>query len=88
MTEKIQLRVGYPPKNKAKNWPISATPENLPFFKGEIYQLLFLITVAQTYQNENAHILLCKMYKNSLKLHNKANLQALTLGRVKKITLY
>ena len=39
MTEKIELRVGNPPKNKAENGPISATPENLPFFKGEIYQL-------------------------------------------------
>merc|ERR1739836_186086 len=35
-----------------------------------------------------AHILLCKMYKNSLKLCNIADLQALTPGRVKKITLY
>ena len=39
MTEKIELRVGNPPKNKAENGPISATPENLPFFKGKIYQL-------------------------------------------------
>ena len=30
------------PQNKAKNGPISATPENLPFFKGDIYQLFFL----------------------------------------------
>ena len=47
----------------------------------------FLISVAQTYQNESAHILLCKMYKNSVKLCNIADLQALTPGRVKKITL-
>ena len=33
MTEKIELRVGNPPKNKAENGPISATPENLPFLK-------------------------------------------------------
>ena len=39
MTEKIELKVGNPPKNKAENGPICATPENLPFFKGEIYQL-------------------------------------------------
>ena len=39
MTEEIELRVGNPPKNKAENGPISATPENLPFIKGEIYQL-------------------------------------------------
>ena len=32
MTEKIELRVGNPPKNKAENGPISATP----------YQLFFL----------------------------------------------
>ena len=32
MTEKIELNVGNPPKNKAENGPIWATPENLPFF--------------------------------------------------------
>ena len=39
MTEKIELRVGNPPKNKAENGPISATPENLSFFKNENYHL-------------------------------------------------
>ena len=39
MTEKIELKVGNPPKNKAENGPIWATPENLPFFIGEIYKL-------------------------------------------------
>ena len=39
MTKKIELKVGNSPKNKAENGPICATPENLPFFKGEIYQL-------------------------------------------------
>ena len=39
MTEKNEFKVGNPQKNKAENGPIWATPENLPFFKGEIYQL-------------------------------------------------
>ena len=34
-----------------------------------------------------AYILLCKKYKNCLKLLNIADLQALTPGRVKKMTL-
>ena len=42
MTEKIELKVGNHPKNKAENGLISATPENLPFLKVEIYQLFFL----------------------------------------------
>ena len=37
MTEKIELRVGNPPKNKAENGPIWAPPENFLFFKGEIF---------------------------------------------------
>ena len=37
MTEKKEFKVGNPQKNKAENGPIWATPENLPFFKGEIY---------------------------------------------------
>ena len=42
MTEKIELKVGNPPKNKAENGPIWATPENLPFFIGEIFLFLRL----------------------------------------------
>ena len=49
MTEKIELKVGNPPKNKAKNGPISATPEILPFLKVRFINF-FLIPVAQTYQ--------------------------------------
>ena len=82
MTEKIELRVGNPPKNKAENGPISATPENLSFFKGEIYNF-FLIPVAQTCQNESVPFIFCYA-----KCTKTAYLQALTPGRVKKITLY
>ena len=87
MTEKNELKVGNPPKNKAKNGPIWANPENLPFFKGEIYQLFSYSCGSNVPKWKCAHILLCKMYKNSLKLRNIADLQALTPGRVKKITL-
>ena len=80
MTEKIELRVGNPPKNKAENGPISASPEIFLFLKVRFINF-FLIPVALMY-----HILLCKMYKNSLKLRNIADLQALTQGCVKKIT--
>ena len=53
MTEKIELRVGNPPKNKADNGPISATPENNLKMR---FINFFLIPVAQTYQNESAPI--------------------------------
>ena len=81
MTEKIELKFGNPPKNKAENGPISASPEIFLFLKVRFINF-FLIPVALMY-----HILLCKMYKNSLKPCNIADLHALTPGRVKKITL-
>ena len=46
---------GNPPKNKAENGPISATPENLPFLKMKII-IFFLIPMYQKYQNESAPI--------------------------------
>ena len=48
MTEKIELKVGNPPKNKAENGPIWATPENPPFFKGEIYFFFLFLWLKHT----------------------------------------
>ena len=49
----------------------------------------FLIPMYQKYQNESAPIFCyAKKYKNCSKHLNIADLQALTPGRVKKITLY
>ena len=40
MTEKIELRIGNPPKNKAENGQISATPENLLFLSTLLHSTL------------------------------------------------
>ena len=71
----------------SENVPISAIPKNLPFFKDEIYQLFSYSYVSKVPKWKGAHIFLCKKYKNGLKLLNIADLQALTLGRVKNMTL-
>ena len=76
MTEKIELRVGNPPKNKAENGPISASPEIFLFLKVRFINF-FLIPVAQTYQNESAPIFYyAKSKKYCLKLLKIAVLQA------------
>ena len=66
-----------------------ATPENLPFLKVRFINF-FLIPVAQTYQNESVPIFCyakcTKTAENSI-IHI-ADLQSLTPGRVKKVTLY
>ena len=72
----------------SENGPISAIPKNLPFFKDEIYQIFSYSYVSKVPKWKCAHILLCKKYKNCLKLLSIAYLQALTPGRVKKMTLY
>ena len=88
MTEKIELKVGNPPKNKAENGPIWATPENLPFLKMRFINF-FLIPVAQMYQNESAPIFYyAKSKKYCLKLPKKAVLQPPEWIQRKKNTLY
>ena len=77
MTEKIELRVGNPPKNKAENGPICATPENLPFLKVRFINF-FPNPMAQMYQNESAPIIYyAKSKKYCLKLFKIAVLQPL-----------
>ena len=70
MTEKIELKVGNPPRNEAENGPIWATPENLPFLKMKFIHF-FLIPIGQKYQNESAPIFCyaksTKTSENSLK---------------------
>ena len=58
-----------------ENGAIWATPENLPFFKNEIYQLFSYSFGSKVPKWKCAHILLCKKYKNCLKLLNIADLQ-------------
>ena len=77
MAEKIELGVGNPPKNKAKNGPISATPENLPFLKVRFINF-FPNPMAQMYQNESAPIFYyAKSKKYCIKLLKIAVLQPL-----------
>ena len=64
MTKKIELKVGNSWKNKAENGQIGATPENLPFFIGEIYQLFSYSCGSNIPKWKCAHILICKMYKH------------------------
>ena len=66
MTEKIELRVDNPPKHKAENGPISATPENLPFFEGEFCQLFSYFYGSKVPKKKSAHIILCKKFKKCL----------------------
>ena len=87
MTEKIDLKVGNPPKNKAENGLIWATPENVPFFKDEIYQLFSYSYGSNVPKWKCAHILLCKKYKNCLKLLKIAYLQPPDWIQRKKNTL-
>ena len=59
----------------SENGPIWATPENLPFLKYEIYLLFSYSYGSKVPKWKCAHILLCKKYKNCLKLLNIAEIQ-------------
>ena len=71
-----------------ENWPIWATPKNLPFFKDEIYQLFSYSYGPKVPKWKCAHILLCKKYKYSIKLLKIADLQPPDWVQRKKNTLY
>ena len=88
MTEKIELKVGTPQKSEAENGPIWATPENLPFFKDENFPLFSYSYWSNVPKWKCAHILLCKKYKNCLKLPKIADLQPPDWIQRKKNTLY
>ena len=73
---------------KLKNGQFEPPLKIFLFFKIKFIHF-FLIPVDQKYQNESAPIFCyVKSTKKSLKLPNIADLQALTLGHVKKMTLY
>ena len=72
----------------SENWPIWATPENLPFFEDEIYPLFSYSYGSKVPKWKCAHNLLCKKYKNCSKLLKIAGLQPLDLIQRKKNTLY
>ena len=59
----------------SENGPIWATPENLPFFKDEILLLFSYSYGSKVPKWKCAHNLLCKKYKNCLKLIKIAVLQ-------------
>ena len=88
MTEKIELKVGTPQKSEVENVPIWATPENLPFFKDENFPLFSYSYWSNVPKWKCAHILLCKKYKNCLKLLKIAYLQPPDWIQRKKNTLY
>ena len=67
MTEKIELKAGTPQKSEVENVPIWATPENLPFFKDEIYQLFSYSCGSNIPKWMFADILQCKKYKILIK---------------------
>ena len=72
----------------SENGPIWATPENLPFLKYEIYLLFSYSYGSKVPKWKCAHILLCKKYKNSIKLLKIADLQPPDWIQRKKNTLY
>ena len=72
----------------SENWPIWATPENLPFFEDEIYPLFSYSYGSKVPKWKCAHNLLCKKYKNCLKLIKIADLQPPDWIQRKKNTLY
>ena len=72
----------------SENGPIWATPENLPFFKDEILLLFSYSYGSKVPKWKCAHILLCKKYKNSIKLLKIADLQPPDWIQRKKSTLY
>ena len=84
----MELKVGNPKNSVSRNWAISSQPRNLTFLEDEIFQL-FSVCIVQKYQNEIVPIF---YYGISTKTNEKdlkiLDLQALTLGRVKKMTLY
>ena len=67
-----------------ENGSIWATPENLPFLKNEIYQLFSYSFGPKVPKWKCAHILLCKKYKNCLKLLNIADLEHILESKEKK----
>ena len=72
----------------SENWPIWATPENLPFFEDEIYPLFSYSYGSKVPKWKCAHNLLCKKYKNCLKLIKIADLQPPDWIQRRKNTLY
>ena len=85
MSEIIEAKVGNPKNSVSRNW---ATPEILLFLSMR-FSNNFLTYMVWKYQNEIAPIF---YYGFSTKTNEKdlkiLDLQALTLGRVKKMTLY
>ena len=59
----------------SENGPIGGTPKNLPVFKDETYQLFSYSYGLKVPKWKCAHILLCKKYKNCLKLLHIADFQ-------------
>ena len=68
----------------SKNWPIWATPENLPFFEDEIYPLFSYSYGSKVPKWKCAHNLLCKKYKILHKTPQNSCLRAPWLNPKKK----
>ena len=88
MTEKIELKVATPQKVKLKMGEFEPPLKIFLFLKDEIYPLFSYSYWSKVPKWKCAHNLLCKKYKNCLKLHNIAELQPPDWIQRKKNTLY
>ena len=71
-----------------RKWANFSHPWNFPFFKDKIFKLFSYSYWSIVPKWKCAHNLLCKKYKNRLKLHNIAELQPPDWIQRKKNTLY
>ena len=88
MTEKIKLKVATPQKVKLKKGEFEPPLKIFLFLKDEIYPLFSYSYWSKVPKWKCAHNLLCKMYKNCLKLLKIADLQPPDWIQRKKNTLY
>ena len=88
MTEKIELKVATPQKVKLKMGEFEPPLKIFLFLKDEIYPLFSYSYWSKVPKWKCAHNLLCKMYKNCLKLLKIADLQPPDWIQRKKNTLY
>jgi len=88
MTEKIELKVATPQKVRLKMGEFEPPLKIFLFLKDEIYPLFSYSYWSKVPKWKCAHNLLCKMYKNCLKLLKIADLQPPDWIQRKKNTLY
>ena len=85
MSEIIELKVGNPKNSVSRNWAILSHPWNLTFFHDKIFQFFSWSYGSKVPKPIFYYGISTKTSEKDLKI---PNLQALTLGRIIKITLY